>query len=260
MTTSTDNFPSPADFYLKLPLYEPVTVLEGQERDGWLVQYFKESIDSYCPECGAHSVFRTTRSGARFDVDDWVQDHLFDVNLECSRNREHHLYFIFKLANRELQKIGQYPSIATLNLFDAKKYSRALEKAYFQEFTKAIGLAAHGVGVGSFVYLRRIFEHLIEQAHLDAASADGWDEQVYEKLRMAEKIHMLRFNLPDFLVQNKSMYGILSKGVHELTEAECLAAFPVVKVGIEIILDERLHKIDQDRKLEDARKALQSLG
>ena len=37
-----------------------------------------------------------------------------------------------------------------------------------REFTKAIGLAANGVGIGSFVYLRRIFENLVFQAFDEA--------------------------------------------------------------------------------------------
>ena len=57
---------------------------------------------------------------------------------------------------------------------------------------------------------------------------------------MDEKIKLLEDYLPAFLVQNRRLYGILSKGVHELSEAECIKAFPTVKGGLELILDERL--------------------
>ena len=39
-----------------------------------------------------------------------------------------------------------------------KQYDKELRKPDLKEFTRAIGLAANGVGIGSFVYLRRIFE------------------------------------------------------------------------------------------------------
>ena len=77
---------------------------------------------------------------------------------------------------------------------------------------------------------------------------------------MSEKIELLKEQLPGFLVENRAMYGVLSKGIHELTEEECLNAFPVVKVGIEIILDAKLRRLEEQRKIEEARKALQRLA
>ena len=253
------SFPSPVEFYLKHSLYKSVTVTEGEERSAWLVQYFTGSIDSYCPECGAHSIFERNPNLISYHLDEWIKDHLFELEFRCTRDRSHQLYFQFQLKDRTLQKIGQFPSVATLNLYDVKKYSTALDKRYYHELTKAIGLAAHGIGVGSFVYLRRIFEYLIDQAHGEALASAGWNDEQFQKSRMSEKIQLLSQWLPDFLVQNKSMYSILSKGIHELTEEECLAAFPIVKVGIEIILDARIHEMERKRKLEEAQKAIQGL-
>jgi hypothetical protein len=260
MSTPTSSFPTPTHFYLNIPLYETVKVEEGQELKGLLVEYFNGSMDSYCPKCGSHSIFNRNSSQTSWDVKEWIKDHSFSVTFKCSRDRKHELYFLFQLESRILQKIGQYPSIASLNLFDVKKYSNALSKRLFQEFTRSIGLAAHGVGVGSFVYLRRIFEHLIEEAHAVAISSNEWNEETFQKYRMSDRIQILSKWLPDFLVQNKGMYGILSKGIHELTEEECLAAFPILKVGIEIILDAKLHEIDRKKKLEEAQRAIQALS
>lgn len=36
-----------------------------------------------------------------------------------------------------------------------------------------------------------------------------------------------------------NLYKVLSGGVHELSEEECLRAFPVVRAAIELILKER---------------------
>lgn len=252
-------FPSPVEFYIKHSLYESVTVAEGDVKSAWFVQYFKGSMDSYCPECGAHSIFERNPSRTSFDYGEFIKDHLFELTFQCTRDRSHQLYFLFQLKDRILQKIGQFPSVATLNLYDARKYSKVLDKHYYRELTKAIGPAAHGIGVGSFVYLRRIFEYLIEQAHGEALASAGWNDEEFQRSRMLEKIQLLSQWLPDFLVQNRSMYGILSKGIHELTEEECLAAFPIVKVGIEIILDARIQEIERKRKLEEAQKAIQGL-
>jgi hypothetical protein len=199
----------------------------------------------------------------------WMELTRYETALHCSRNSSHQLLFLLKVNKdkRTIQKIGQHPSLADLNMYDVKKYADVLSNAAFREFTKAIGLAAHGVGVGSFVYLRRIFEGLVEEAHKFAKSPEAWsetgqawDEDQYQKARVGEKIQMLNRYLPAFLVENRAMYGILSKGVHELSEEECLAAFPVVKVGIEIILDARLEEDARRKKLQAAQKAIQALA
>lgn len=155
---------------------------------------------------------------------------------------------------------SSFPSLADLNLYDVKKYTSILDDKYYTELTKAIGLSSHGIGVGSFVYLRRIFEHLIGEAHTVQSKSKSWNKEFYTKARMSERIQLLRASLPDFLVENKELYGILSKGIHELTEQECLTNFPVAKTDIELILDEKLHQKEKIKKLEDAKKAIQSVS
>jgi hypothetical protein len=54
--------------------------------------------------------------------------------------------------------------------------------------------------------------------------------------------------LPEFLVKNSAIYGILSKGIHELSEQDCLEIFPAVKLGIELILDDKIKLQEQIEK------------
>ena len=35
-------------------------------------------------------------------------------------------------------------------------------------------------------------------------------------------------------MRNKNLYGIVSKGIHELSEEEFLAMFPCIRTGIDI--------------------------
>ena len=53
---------------------------------------------------------------------------------------------------------------------------------------------------------------------------------------MSERIKMLGGYLPEVLINNTTIYGILSKGIHELSEEECRKYFPVVKECIYQIL------------------------
>ncbi|WP_095152351.1 short-chain dehydrogenase [Pseudomonas sp. Irchel s3b5] len=258
MTAQTP--PTKKEFCIDYPLYEQYTFAEEHLQAGWNVLFSQEPIDTYCPECNAHSIFHQHITGSILtSASSWVGSRRLGVLLRCSRDTDHQLYFLFDIEGRTMQKIGQHPSLAELNTYDVRQYSAVLSKADFKELTKAIGLAAHGVGVGSFVYLRRIFENLVNAAYQIAKSDSGWDEAAYQSGRMAERIQLLEGHLPEFLVENRSMYKILSKGVHELTEDECLAAFPVVKMGIELVLDEKLVAAAKQRKLEQATKAIHGL-
>ena len=67
-------------------------------------------------------------------------------------------------------------------------------------------------------------------------AANGIQINMFEQARLAEKIKMLESHLSDILVKNTTIYGILSKAIHELSEEECRKYFPVVKECIYQIL------------------------
>lgn len=161
--------------------------------------------------------------------------------------------------NSILIKVGQYPSVADIHIGQIKQYDKVLEKPALREFTKAIGLAANGVGVGSFVYLRRIFEGLIYDAYNEAKEKDEIDVEEFEKQRMDEKIKTLHSYLPTFIVEHSSIYGILSKGIHELSEDECLEYFDTMRASIEMILDQRVELREKQKKEEEVKKKIDAI-
>jgi hypothetical protein len=262
-----NSLPSPVDFFLKTPLYEVFqadAVDEFQIQDVKIqdVKNFQGTIDAFCIDCEKPSIFRRIEINQEEYEDYPSTSHdskVFCIPFVCTRDKSHNMYFYFMAHNYTVRKIGQYPSLADLNSDKIKKYRKILGDKY-KEFSKAVGLVSHGVGIGSFVYLRRIFEDLVEEAHQKATEKDAWDEEKYKKARMEEKIGLLKENLPNFLVEHKTIYSILSKGIHELSEDECLEYFYVVKSGIEFILDEKLEKINRDAKLKEVEKSLSEIN
>ncbi len=257
-------FPSVQELCLNVPLFESFHIVDSAAEEFYDLVKFNGHIDCHCLECGQPSIFHIV------ELNDWPWgrgDHrpltrinyLFEFAFNCSRNESHKLIFYFRLHNRNFMKIGQYPTIADLSTIEVQKYRKVLGEELYKEFTRAIGLVSHGVGIGAFVYLRRIFEHLIEEAHQKNATAEGWDEDTYKKSRMDDKIELLKASLPDFLVRNRKLYSILSKGIHELDESICLSAFPVTRAGIEMILDERLREIEKEQKTQAVAKDIGEL-
>jgi hypothetical protein len=254
------NLPFPIDFFLKVPLYEKFKVDESDWQGILGIECFQGTVDTYCVECKKDSTFI-------HDFDDpnpeyrrtyALSERTFSTIYRCSRNANYRIDFCFKVYDGIFQKIGQYPSIADLNKAEIDKYRKILGDKH-KEFSKAIGLFSHGVGIGSFVYLRRIFENLIEDAHQEATKADSWDEEKYSRIRMDEKIELLKGYLPTFLVKNRTIYSILSKGVHQLSEEECLKYFNSLRLGIELILDERLERLNREAKIKEAEKSLSEI-
>lgn len=251
------------DIYLKLSLYKPIQINEENEESiAKLFSYYdKLQFDSYCPKCSKESTFvmeknqyfiRMGSLGIRHETIPDLLKRLHNFihpgiqTFKCQRNG-HIFAFNFYFQDNQLIKTGQYPSMADIEIPGIQKYKNLLKRDY-SDFSKAIGLHSHGVGAGSFVYLRRIFENLIEEIHQEYLQSDQWDDDLYQRSRMDDKIKLLQDKLPEVLVENRAIYGIMSKGIHELSEDECKTLFPDVKLGIELILDEKLYEQEKQSK------------
>lgn len=290
--------PSPQGYFLEFPPYQEVPLDTTQAKEALVRILFSTGImDAFCVHCGGHSIFRSTQeelpsigSGVRVasrpgTVDEllkartaWLpsdeyagmtsQDVIayatkpkyFTSTWVCSREPSHELQFYTRVSDTSFEKVGQFPSLADLHLADLVKYRKVLGDRYV-EFARGVGLNAHGIGIGAFVYLRRIFERLITAARDEAAEKDPtWDEGAYQKSRMDGKIMLLAAYLPNALVENRSVYAILSKGIHELSEGECKAYFPAVKTAIELILDEEIAVKERNAKVAENRAAVSKIA
>ena len=87
---------------------------------------------------------------------------------------------------------------ADIDLPQASRYSAILGRQYYNELKRSIGLHSHGIGIGSFVYLRRIIEKLV-MTHSKAEAAGVLTEQQFEyqadgqhRNGMEEKIKLLK--------------------------------------------------------------------
>ena len=217
--------------------------------------------DSLCRDatCRVSTGHRWSHENAiRYKKDLLKTDKQLRVDWLCFRETAHAMTFYIHVLGGRLMKVGQFPSLADFQLPQIEKYRTVLADKQ-SEFHRAIGLAAHGVGVGAFVYLRRIFEQLIEEARKKSVEDSNLDEETFSKGRMPEKIELLKDYLPAFLVKNKSLYGILSKGIHELTEEECRQYFSIVRNGIEFIPDERLGEKEKIRKIRATEREITQL-
>jgi hypothetical protein len=222
-------------------------------------------LSSYCVGCQRERVFHPARVGTgQVDIPDPVDDQYITRQYYCAWNAEHHLRFVLRVVRTgawTVTKVGQFPPLADLMSGDLQRYRKVLSDQDDFELNRAVGLAAHGIGVGAFVYLRRIFERLLEEAHRAALTGvKDWDEKAYQQERTVERIGRLAQLLPVAVVTNRHLYGILSTGLHDLSENECKAYFPVVLAGIEAILEEQLADTARRARAAQTAKAVASLA
>lgn len=216
------------------------------------------SVDMHCPSCGNNSTFKPYK-GRQLPSTENAPLAFFNGQIpfgiifyHCAREEKH--CFIAQITydktKNSIRKIGQSPSVADIDAPEFNKFSKVLPNEKLLDLKKSAGLASHGIGAGSFVYLRRVFEYLLNDAYNEAIKAGKITSD--EKVHVVERIKKLKDYLPDMMVENAAVYGILSKGVHELDEEICIQSYSLMKDTIVEILEDLLAK----REKEERRKAL----
>lgn len=267
------------DLLLHTPLYHKEKLDQSDHGKLFDLKFFRGTIDCYCSGCNAISTFKGSAEELEIKnykipnfsvflnryrtlysiIDKELLNQIYFIETQCTRNNEHKAIFAFKITANTIEKIGQYPSPSAFARIQLEKYNVILSANQYEEFTRAVDLASQQVGIGAFVYLVRIFKNLIEACHKTVLKNENWDENLYFNGNMAEKIDLLKTELPKFIFEQKTVFDTLNRGVEELTEAECLKFFAILKVGIELMLDSQLEALERKRKEEEVSGVLKVL-
>lgn len=255
------------NFICDSPLYSPYNLNADPEIRDKECEYLAETtfkIDMNCSYCGKETTFLRhigdNYSNAKFHSRraGVILNNEIPMVFYCLRNNKHEYKFSLLQVDKYIVKIGQYPSMETISNGDIAKYRLILDNQNFSELHRAGGLASHGIGIASYVYLRRIFERLIFQ-HYDDHKKNRGEIDNFTNLRIDEKITALSAELPASLVQHKAVYKVLSKGIHELDEDSCKKYYPVVRAVIIAILEEDLQRREKQKAATELQSALSGI-
>lgn len=257
-----DELPSQIELLLEAALYRDYA-LDGNYL--YVKRFFEGpdlQFDAHCVYCEQSSTFkqavgnRGTGSGRQRPSDQsWLEPKVFTIKLQCQRKPKHLYYYVFRIERQAIAKIGQSPSLADIASADIARFRKVLGDPYRADLHRAVGLYAHGIGAGSFVYLRRIFEHLLAEAAKTERKA-GNPLEGFEIGPMDEKVKALAGTLPPEVVETSGTYAVLSAGIHALTEEQCLTLFPVMRAAVMLILDGHLAALERDKNRKDLKRAL----
>lgn len=153
---------------------------------------------------------------------------------ECT-NDDEHKYMMFVCITAEdgeftVTKIGQNPSMLTIKGFDFDKYKKQLKEFNaYEDYKKADLCNADHFYVGSYAYLRRIFEKMLNKF------SEG---MVFKDNHIDTKIEAVKEKF-DIRIQGmlKHLYGILSVSIHELDEEDSKEYYEYLKAIIDIQLE-----------------------
>lgn len=254
--------------YTEKQLYDFIPLLEK------IINYAEKV---YCPICKDDSIFKINidntlkvninnslssmggiDSGSNVEsTSRFIKSILSNLSFTCSKNQSHKINICVHFSDKDtVIKIGQYPAITHLQFRDISKYDKEL-KRFADEYRTSLRLFSQNIGIGSFVYLRRIFEQVVENVHQELIKETKWDEHKYKKLnRMEDKINMceeFRSVFPDEIKKYKiRIWKLLSIGIHELEENECMQMYPILKFLMEAILDDIIERKQKALKLKEA--------
>lgn len=257
-------------------LYDVIEINESNYNELYDLLEGKEKLYTYCVKCKKTSVFQMkpcictlycddgstyqrelheilrgaykiehmpTLHGGR-SSDPWTWNPRIDkkhtriivLSFICTLDNNHYIDYIVQTDGNVFRKIGQFPTIADMEFPQLDQLSNVIDEQSRKELRRAIGLYAQGIGIGAYVYLRRVFERIVDEAQNLSISDNRFSEEDFSLKTVAEKIKMLKEYLPDMITRNAVVYGIVSKGIHEMSEEECISFFPVLKETIFIIL------------------------
>ncbi len=176
---------------------------------------------------------------------------LFIQEYVCGLDSRHRKYDIYYKCDKDIIKIGQYPSeVDNVGNEYLDKVKRICDKAEAKEIVNYIKTAlimeSYGYGIASLLYMRRAFEHLI-------AISEGKDKNDNTGVNMRERIKNNQY-LPEIIKGNARVYNVISEGIHNQTEEECMELFKILKAGVIILITKTYAYIEEKKQLEELSK------
>ncbi|HHL2033739.1 hypothetical protein [Clostridium perfringens] len=253
-------------------------------------EFSKEILDKekntsfmhFCPKCGRETTFdsskwfnersanirryssyldkekcyfhRTERVFNTSNNADYIGARIYIQEYECCVNRNHKLYNIYMCDNNIVTKIGQYPSsldngsveyLKQLKEICSNKEAKEISK-YIKD---ALVMESFGYGIASLLYIRRAFEKLIIISEGKEHENDG--------TTMKDRIKNNKY-LPDLIKENSRIYNIISEGIHNQSEEECMELFKIIKVGVMILITRVYTHVEEEKELDKLKSLISS--
>lgn len=187
-----------------------------------------------------------------FSNEHYVDDSVAMYCGECPECKEKH-FAVFVSTDKGYESIGFYPGIFS-RIEEVDEYSNILDEKQRKNLTMAIRSSRLGMSVGSFAYIRRLLESLVEKVLIENAIPVDSNNQFKDLLRKAEKVTPI---FPDELSEAKAgLYSFLSEGLHKWTDEECARYYPIVEFAVFSILEFLKNQREKKKRIAELQQAI----
>lgn len=267
-------------FLEEYPLYKKFFDLSGVYNWTEVQSLPKPAIHMFCYVCNSDQTFNMTNQ--YHEVDGLLHEKILYKTVRakyvcsaCSRGVRVFLIHFGEMTRNHINpetkekeesedlyvvKVGQYPAWSI-------EMDKELEKIlgehseHSEYYRRGLVCESQGYGIGAYAYFRRITENIIDElleSILDLVEEDE-KEQYREKLKQVKKekiaekkINLVKDLLPKSLQVDgmnplKELYRVLSQGIHDETDEECMEKSEVIR-GILVFLVNQVIRTKKDKK------------
>lgn len=214
-------------------------------------EYFK-TLDLYCPQCKENKTFIFNQIDELWHLGNVevgrksiAGNH--EITYKCPTCNKIIAFYLF-YNNKEVIKVGQYPSLFDISRDELKKYQKnaLIDQDNFEQIYKAEICASESYFVAAYTYMRRVYETLLGSVFNQNKDSIGITEEEFKKLRSDEKISKIKPYLAIDEKIYKPLYALLSVGIHSLSEEECGKDYDLLKVILLQILAAQKAKKEEE--------------
>jgi len=262
------------EFFEKVPPYKEEEIDDFNLTKYSPVKGNKPELNLFCDKCNGERFFETNSSYV-FTENSRIVEYIYYCK-NCDNSFKHFTILAQLLEEGDLSKgilmkIGEYPVFGqpipskVISLIGPDK----------DNFIKGKRCEEQGLGIGSYAYYRRVIEtqknRIIDQLIKICKQSNKY-EKLIEQFEKAKKenqfstaIGMIKQNLPDSLLIDgnnplKLLHSALSKGVHELTDDECLERANIIRIVL-TGLSKRINELlKEDTEWKNALTSLNKLN
>lgn len=215
-----------------------------------------DEIDDYCQTCKQSRPFQDLRSrgsgsGLGHSPSPLSSGESY-FEFKCASCRiEKREFLIQQIVTEDTIKIQKYGELPR-KILDRDPLLQHFFSKDAESYEKAVVCLANGYGIAAFSYMRRIIENninaLLDMLKEDVESADKTHSALTQlaELRkdtpMSDKIKIANLALPGYLIPSGinplgKLYQVLSEGVHNYSDTECLERARTIQTCIKYLID-----------------------
>ena len=237
--------------------YEKVSEVDANIFEQFTSSNVFSTLDLHCPQCKENKTFvhmdwDYIKGLGMYQKGNQNLYNTRSVYYKCPTCGQRVLY-VFHFDGTSIIKLAQYPSLYDVSRDELKKYqkNKLIDKDSFREIYKAETCASSGYYVAAYTYMRRVYETMLMSVFTNNQGAIGLSEDEFRKLHSDKKLEAIK----DYLAIDDEiylpLYGLLSAGIHAMTEEQCCEDYVVLKpILLEILAEQKAKQEKADKRKE----------